>query len=78
MVILSPEWEKKKNDNPKLLGAAKMEAVQMIKKYIRDDLDMYENMRNFIQIVRRLTKSDILKLIKETGQSSEMQSVKNK
>ena len=78
MIIPSPEWDKKKRDSPKRLVAAKVEAIQILRKYIRDDLDMYENMRNFIQIVRRLTKNDIIKLISQTQQSEEMRRIKNK
>ena len=78
MVIPSPEWDKNKSESPSLIRAAKLQAIMILKKYWNDDLDMYENMRNFIQIVRRLTKNDILKLFSQTQQLPEMERIKNK
>ena len=78
MEIPIPEWENRKPDSPKRLAVAKLQAVQILRKYQRDDLDMYENMRYFMQIVRRLSKNDILSLLTKMQEEPEMQSCKNK
>lgn len=76
--IPTPEMAKVKRDNPKLLAAATIEGVAVVKTYRQDKLEMYDRMRRFIEHVRRLSKKDVKSLLVRIQQQPEVRQLKNK
>ena len=78
MLMPIPEMDERKQDNPKMLAAATVEGIAILKNYKQDKLEMYERMRKFIEHVRRLSVKDIKRLLKRIDECPEVQQLKYK
>ena len=78
MKLPIPEMAKRKPDDAALLKRATAEAIAILLSYKQDKLDMYDRMRKWIELVRRLSKNDIKKMIKLVDASSELKQIDNK
>lgn len=73
-----PESAKVKLDNPKILAAAVIQGTAVLKNYNKDNLDMYDRMRKFVELVRRLSKNDVKRLLDRIQRKPELKQVKYK